>query len=189
MRVKVVAVMRRNVVVSFCDAYHQYTNKDWCMFNVTFYIFPTGVIKTSFQETFFFFSYVRFLIQVSPRDGVMLSSILIVWMILKVMCYRSECEEFTLSHAARLIWHSMADEHRLSIRPACREEGMTLIGQGNGDWHWLVPACLCGQEVICIMQTFTVCWGFVLGKTRPEYETLDLTLKMGINDVIFAYSF
>ena len=34
---------------------------------------------------------------------------------------------------------------------------MTLIGRGNGDWHWLVPACLCGQVFICIMQTFTVC--------------------------------
>lgn len=50
-----------------------------------------------------------------------------------------------------------------SIRATFAGEGMTLIGRGNGDWHWLVPACLCGQEVICIMQTFAVCRGSVRG--------------------------
>lgn len=50
-----------------------------------------------------------------------------------------------------------------SIRATFVGEGMTLIGWRNGDWHWLVPACLCGQEPICIMQTFAVCRGSVCG--------------------------
>lgn len=81
------------------------------------------------------------------------------------------------------IYNAEPKEQCLSIRPGFAGEGMTLIGWGNGDWHWLVQACLCGQEVICIMQTFAVCRGSVHGKPGWNIKTWTFQVKKGSTQV------